>query len=104
VSGAITGLIVLIGAYYVVKTGKIEEIVMDSVENLLSDVGNNESLQKSIYTIGALIGNGVKSGVGLQKRGGKMSLTDLIVQSVAGRFLNQGTETVKSTEDAFKVD
>lgn len=106
-TGIIAGLLILIGFYIALRSGKLEEILVNTINICLEDFTNDEKLQKSLYTVGVLIGNGVKAGVGLQKRGGKMSLTDLIVQSVAGKFLNQstiGSETVKSTSDAFKVD
>lgn len=105
--GAIIGLILLIGSYLVFKTMRIEEFITNCIENVFEDITRDEKLQKNLYTIGALIGNGAKSGFGLQKRAGKMSMTDLIVQSIAGKFLggaNTGTETVKSEESVFKVE
>lgn len=104
-NGAIAGIIVVAGIYLTLRSHKLEEIVTNSIENLLEDVGNNESLQKNLYTVGALIGNGVKSGVGLQKRGGKMSITDLVIQALAGKFLgeNEATESVKSNIGTSEV-
>lgn len=47
---------------------------------------NGETGQKALFQIGALIGNGAKSGIGLQKRGGKKGLEGFIMD-IAGEFL-----------------
>jgi len=93
VSGAIAGLIVVIGLYLTLRSNILDDKMTITFENILEDIQNEEKIQKNLYVIGALIGNGLKSGIGIQKKGGKMSLTDIIVQAIAGKFLGTDTES-----------
>lgn len=47
---------------------------------------NSESGQKAIYSIGAIIGNGAKAGIGIKTSGGKFKFENLIAE-IAGRFI-----------------
>lgn len=44
-----------------------------------SDIG-----QKAIYSIGILLGNAIKQGVGITGSGGKMKMENIIMQGIAG--------------------
>jgi len=82
--------IALITALYVVYV-KAKEYVEDFKFTVIEEVKSyvqTEEFAKLLYQVGGLIGNGAKSGFGLQKRGGKMGLQDLIM-GIAGNYLQQ---------------
>jgi hypothetical protein len=57
--------------------------------DLIKEVSENQELQQSLYTIGGIIGSGVKGGVGLElttKRGGKLRLEDIALQLIGQWF------------------
>lgn len=57
------------------------------LENIILDLSTDEELQKSLYYIGGMIGNGAKTGMGLQPtRGGKFKLTDFLLE-MAGEYM-----------------
>jgi len=81
------GLGVLV--FYLLRTAKFNVII----EDFLSELAVNEGLQKNLYTLGALVGNGAASGAGLQKRSGKFGWNDIIMQIAAnylGKMIPQG--------------
>lgn len=59
---------------------------LDKIDEITDAVMTDENLQKKIYAIGALLGKGVIDGTGLQKRGGKFGMQDLIM-GIAAKFL-----------------
>jgi hypothetical protein len=61
------------------------EILEESMDFLVND----SEMQKKIYVLGALIGNGIKSGVGLNPKTGKFKLDDLISMALASFFGNK---------------
>ena len=90
----ITVLCMLIGLYVVTKRAInllfSEENIQNVADSVLEYVTNTEEGQKKLYTIGALIGSGVKQGIGIQKQGGKGGFNGLIGQIIAGFFQGQG--------------
>lgn len=82
---ALTVLIGLLGMVLILKRYANSDRFIDIFEDLLEEVAQNEPLQKQIYSIGGLIGSGVRAGVGIGKKGGKMSVQDLIVD-IAGQY------------------
>lgn len=89
----ITGLIGagmgLLGTYVGIKLMLKPEIILDFSDVLLDEVSKNAEFQKRIYVLGALLGQGVKSGVGLPLGRGKMKMEDIIVGAI-GQFLSGG--------------
>jgi len=61
-------------------------IESEDAKNLLQNFINQESTQKFFYELGGLIGSGARTGLGIQKKGGKMGLQDLII-AIAGNYL-----------------
>ena len=84
-------LTVYIGIFYILKVHIIEDIITSSLENLIIDAETNEELQKKVYTIGALLGNGIAAGSGMNKSlkgGGKLTLNNIIAE-IAGNWIQQ---------------
>ena len=84
-------LTVYIGIFYILKVHIIEDIITSSLENLIMDAETNEELQKKVYTIGALLGNGIAAGSGMSKSlkgGGKLTLNSVIAE-IAGNWIQQ---------------
>jgi len=77
-----------IGIMYIKTSHIFEDIITNGIINVINDAQNDESLQKNIYTIGAIIGNGISNGTGLKSsaRGGKLSLNNLIAE-IAGNWI-----------------
>jgi len=61
-------------------------IESEDAKNILQNFINQESTQKFFYEVGGLIGSGARAGIGIQKRGGKMGLKDLII-SIAANYM-----------------
>jgi hypothetical protein len=83
--------------YWTLKSNKISDIITVSIENVIRDVSEDVELQKKLYQLGGIMGNGVKAGVGLTSRGGKFKLDDLIM-GLASRFLGGNQEQPINTE------
>lgn len=77
-SGIIGALSGSIGSYVIFK------IVKRSMKHDIEEWLNSERGQKAIYTIGVLLGNAIKQGVGLGSSGGKLKLENIIGQAIAG--------------------
>lgn len=86
VSGAISGVTVLIGLYVILKSNVFHDRIIEIMTTFVIEVGNNEEIQKSMYIIGGLLANGVKGGVGL-KSGGKTKPMDLIISMLVEKFV-----------------
>jgi hypothetical protein len=93
VSFVVAGLIGAISAYAIVKRAlNMERIVYISeeiIDNMLEKATQDAETQKRIYVLGALLGQGIKSGIGLQKTSGKFKMEDIISMAV-GQFLQGG--------------
>jgi len=91
-SGLITGLTVLVGAYAIFKLAwpnikkQVFEALLDesTLENALQMAINNEKLQKFLYEAGGLVAAGAKSGFGLPGGKGKTKIEDILLGLVGG--------------------
>jgi len=72
--------------YAILRKVTSDDAILDKIDLITDEVMKNEEMQKKVYSIGALIGSGIASGAGLQKKGGKFSLQDLVMQ-VAGQWI-----------------
>jgi len=72
--------------YYYAKK-YIEELQYETIDEIKAWLRTEEA-SKLIFSIGALIGNGAKSGFGLNQKSGKMKWQDLAMQ-IAGGFLQK---------------
>jgi len=111
----ITTFSIVIGYY--VLTKKANEMIETNKKTLKNDMEiwlNSETGQKALYSIGALIGNGAKSGIGIQTKSGKFKWQDLIGQIVGsyvqGNILpkiaqtNPLINTSKKSTESFKIE
>lgn len=108
-SGAISGIIGVLGTYVIVK--KIKNDIIFDIQDQISDIPkliNDENFQKFLYMAGGMIGKGARSGIGMDK---KMNMKDLALNLV-GNWI-QNTQQSHQTErnitprgekiDPFKV-
>jgi hypothetical protein len=78
-----------VGIRYIKNSHFFEDIITNGIINVINDAQNDESLQKNLYTIGALLGNGIGAGAGLKntvKGGGKLSLNNIIAEIASSYF------------------
>jgi len=78
---------------YIQNEQIIENIIINSIETIIKDAQTNESMQKDIYTVGALLGNGIAAGSGMNKSlkgGGKLTLNNIIAE-IASNWIQQKT-------------
>jgi len=73
------GSITYVIAKRMVNTDKIIEIS----DELLTEIVSNVEMQKKIYAVGVLLGNGIKQGIGIQTKGGKFKWEDVLMQGIA---------------------
>ena len=76
-----------VAGYFLIKKLKTE--ASDIIFNILNDslvelpkLMARDDVRQFIYSIGVLIGNGAKSGIGLSKTGGKFKWEDLLGQII----------------------
>jgi len=67
------------------KTMNIDKILGIS-DVLLSEITQNTEMQKKVYVLGAILGNGIKSGMGILKGKGKFSFEGLIGNVIGNMF------------------
>lgn len=72
------GSITYVIAKRMLNTDKIIEISNELLTEITSDV----EMQKKVYIVGAILGNGIKSGVGITGKGGKFKFEDVIGQAL----------------------
>lgn len=84
--------------FYVVAKQMINE-QKEKLKDEFLDYLHSEEGSKLIYSIGALIGNGAKAGIGIQSRGGKMTLQDLIM-GIAANFIQGKMQGPTSTQNS----
>lgn len=84
VTGVIVGPIIAYTTYFLTKrtVKNIKNELKTEVEAWL----NSEKGQKALYLIGGLLASGMKSGLGIQKGSGKLSLEGLVAQ-IVGSFI-----------------
>lgn len=102
VIGIVSGFIgVTLGAIFMLNRLKndLPNIIIENIEELtpeLPKLMSNEAFRQFVYSIGLLIGNGAKSGVGLTTKGGKFKLEDLIglgIQTFLPKIMQQVAPT-----------
>jgi len=88
----------------ILKQDKILDISEDVIKNAFDMLFKDVEMQKQVYSVGVLFGNGLKTGLGLQKTGGKHKMEDLVQQGI-GAFLSnivgrigQRSQSTQSTE------
>ena len=91
VVGFLSGSLVAILALGVIQK---EQILEGIIENFINDLANNEELQKNLYTVGGIIGQGAKAGIGLNlpapAKGGRFSWQNVLVE-IASNFFTKAS-------------
>jgi len=75
-----------IGIRYIKNSHFFEDVITNGIINVINDAQNDESLQKNLYSIGALLGNGIANGSGMlnkAKGSGKFNLNSFLAETVA---------------------
>lgn len=78
------------GAYLALKKVVNRDFLLDLFDDLTSELLQDENSQKKLYAVGILLGNGIKNGVGLSPKGGKMKFEDLLMGGFAQLLQNGG--------------
>lgn len=87
VLGAIGSLTVSISALVYVKRSLSTDKIIEKFDELLSEISSNTDMQKKLYVVGGVLGQGIKAGIGLQgKASGKFGMND-IIGALLARFL-----------------
>lgn len=86
VSGLIAVVSVAIAIQYIIKSDVINVKAEQIIEDFMQRATTDEEFIKKIYSVGAIFAQGAVAGSGINPRGGKFKITDLISQ-IAGRFL-----------------
>lgn len=81
VTGIIGALSGSIGAYVIAKRFVSPDKIVEFIDVGLEAVTNDTELQKKVYVMGVILGNGIKTGIGL--KGGKTNLKDVIGMGIA---------------------
>jgi hypothetical protein len=71
---------------YIKNTLFFEEILTSGILNVINEAQNNEEIQKNLYTLGAILGNGIAGGSGMTnkvKGGGKFNLQNFLAETAA---------------------
>jgi hypothetical protein len=93
--GLTASLAGLISTYVMGKYMLSDDKILERLDTLSTRILADTEFQKKIYMMGALIGNGISQGVGLQKKGGKFGIESIIAQVLPGfinKFLPQGQQ------------
>lgn len=75
--------------YVVLKKLFNDAFLIEKIDVITTEICSDEELQRKLYSIGALLGNGIASGAGFQKKGGKYGLQDLLMQVAGQWFANK---------------
>ena len=104
-----------LGTYIMLKNTLKSNAVMDLTEdilvNFLDKVQSDAEIQKRIYILGGILGQGIKSGVGLSGKTGKFKFEDLVGSLIGGFLQNnklfggQGSpgSSITSTDTELKT-
>jgi hypothetical protein len=72
--GAFLGGII---TYGILKNTLKTEKILTIIDEILNEIQDNNEFQRKIYMLGGLLGNGIKSGIGLATPRGKFRWEDL---------------------------
>lgn len=109
ISGVLGVLSGALGTYAMVKRYLNTDKIIEISEELLDEVAINKDIQQKIYIVGAILGQGIKGGIGLGGgKGGKFKIEDIfgiLVQKGVEKFFPgaaQGQEQPQRVE-TFKT-
>lgn len=100
VTVAIGGLM----TYTIIKKTVNINYILEVSDVLLDELTQNTEMQKKMYLLGVLLGNGIKTGIGLTKGRGKFKMEDLIGMGMEYFFnRNKPQQTPTVEENPFKL-
>lgn len=82
----------ILGTLIVIKLQFGNDRILEYVDVVLDGVTQDTEIQKKLYLVGVLVGNGIKSGVGLTKGRGKFGMEDLVGMGLQ-HFFGWGKES-----------
>ena len=75
--------------FYIKRLDIIDEILQSSLENVIKRFNEDEEMQKSLYQIGGILGQGVKGGMGISTpKSGRFKWQDLVAE-LAGQWFQK---------------
>lgn len=89
-SGAIGVLGGAIGAYAIAKKYFSHDKILDLLDEILTNITQDEKMMQKVYLLGGVLGQGVQSGLGLKQSSGKFKWQDLIgnlIGRYAGKYI-----------------
>lgn len=100
----ISCLTLLLGSivtYIIAKKMTSSDRILNITYDVLDETTQNVEMQKKVYTLGILLGNGIKSGIGLQKGRGKFKMEDLVGMGMQYFFesMRQGQTTTNQPQN-----
>lgn len=100
----LSGLTVAISGvmtYVIIKKTVSINYILEISDVLLDEFTQNTDMQKKVYLLGVLLGNGIKQGTGLSKGKGKFKLEDLLGMGIAHFFGGGQKESEGQLSDLF---
>lgn len=89
VIGFLSGALTLFFAFWKLKN---DQILEEIASNIVIHLGNDPEMLETLYKIGGMIGQGAKTGIGLNignpVKGGKLRLNDILL-NLAGSFIEK---------------
>jgi hypothetical protein len=74
--------------YVVAKRMLNTDKILEIFDEILTEIKDDTEMQKKVFAVGILLGQGIKTGVGLNPKSGKFKFEDLLTQGAA-MFLQQ---------------
>lgn len=87
-SGVIGSLIGATATYVIAKRLLSFDRIMDIFEEVLTEVTTDVETQKKVYVVGGILGQGIKSGLGMTGKRGKFKLEDVASEAIGGFIQN----------------
>jgi hypothetical protein len=94
--GALSGIL---GTYALARHTFSDDKILEKVDLLLSEVAQNEEMQKKVYLVGGILGKGIRDGTGIanlvpgsgKRKGGLEGIVmELIGGFIGNQFKGQG--------------
>lgn len=88
VYGVIGSLIGSLATYVIARKLLSFDRMMDFFDEATHELTTDVEMQKKLYLVGGILGQGIKSGIGMGTKRGKFKIEDIIAEG-AGMFLSQ---------------
>lgn len=93
---------IVLASKYILTDDKI----LDIFDMALTEMTQDIETQKKVYILGGILGQGIKSGLGMGRKGGKFKIEDIVAEG-ASMFLQkilggQSQQESQQSADTFK--